>query len=79
MPLSEEDSQAFIVRVWREPREMRGAVPDWRGMIEHVPSKERRYIKDLGEIAAFITPYLQRMGVKLGVPGWLRQWLCQRR
>lgn len=55
----------FIVRIWREPREIEGAGPEWRGVIEHVGSGERRYLKDLGEITAFVAPRLEEMGVKL--------------
>ena len=36
------DTHVFIVRLWKEPREVDGAQPQWRGMIEHVPTGERR-------------------------------------
>ncbi len=52
----EENTHVFIVRVWREQREIEGAMPTWRGMIEYVPSGERRYLKDLDEIRGFIAP-----------------------
>lgn len=65
----------FIVRVWREPREIAGASAQWRGVIEHVPSSERRYVKDVDEITAFIACYLHDMGVKLDTHGRARKWL----
>ena len=37
---------------------------EWRGLIEHVQSRKRRSLKDLDGIIAFITPYLEGMGVK---------------
>lgn len=68
----------FIVRIWREPREIKDAVPEWRGVIEHVGSGERCYLKELDEIAAFMVPYLEEMGVKPAtrwrVWQWLKRW-----
>jgi hypothetical protein len=45
-----DNTQVFILRVWRETREIEGAAPEWRGVIEHVPSGERRYFKNLDEL-----------------------------
>lgn len=74
----EENTHIFIIRIWRESREIEGAPPEWRGVIEHVPGGNRRYIRSLDEISAFITPYLDQMGVKSSV-GWrVRRWLNQR-
>lgn len=74
----EENTQVFIVRIWREPREIARAAPAWRGVIEHVPSGDRSYLKDLDEIPALIAPYLESMGLKLGlclrVTRWLKRW-----
>lgn len=74
----DEDAQVFIVRIWREPREIAGAEPEWRGVVEHVASKQRRFIRELGEISLFIAPYV-RGGVwksrsYLQVRRWLRRW-----
>jgi hypothetical protein len=54
-----ENTHVFIVRIWREPREIEGAVPEWRGMIEHVGSGEQHHVKGLNEIVAFIGGYLE--------------------
>jgi hypothetical protein len=75
----EKDRQVFIVRIWREAREIEGKLPEWRGMIEAAQSGERRYLKNLGDIAAFIAPYLGRMGVKLDKNGWVQRWLRRRK
>ena len=68
----------FLLRIWLEPREIEGALSEWRGRIEHVASGEGRYLKDLDEIAVFITPYLEKEDVKIKVYGrawkWLRRW-----
>lgn len=73
----EENTQAFLVRIWSEPREIEHARPEWRGMVEHIPSGQRRYVKSLDELAAFIASYLASMGVKLEAYWRLRQWLKQ--
>ncbi len=58
MESSEEEMQVFITRLWRERREIRGAAPVLRGTVEHVPSGERRSVKDLSEVMAFMRSYL---------------------
>jgi hypothetical protein len=65
----------FILRIWREAREIEGAPPQWRGMIEHVPSGERRSVQTLDSISAFIVPYLIGMGVRLEIRWRVRRWL----
>ena len=46
----EDDTQIFIVRFWRETREIEGAHPIWRGSVEHVPSGRRVYVKNFKEV-----------------------------
>jgi hypothetical protein len=58
MNIDEDSSHAFIVRFWLEPRELENAGPIWRGVIEHVASGHRRYLKNLDEINTFIESYL---------------------
>jgi hypothetical protein len=64
MTSPEENRQVFIVRIWREVREIEGKLPEWRGLIESVQSGERRYFKDLEEISTFIAPYLEGLSAK---------------
>lgn len=59
-----ENAHSFIVRIWREAREIKGRQPEWRGVIEHVLSGEKRHLDDLEEIPKFIEPFLKGMGVK---------------
>ena len=57
----EANSHSFIVRFWLEPREIEDAKPHWRGVIEHVETGEKLYLKNLNEIKAFIGAYLPGM------------------
>ncbi len=50
-------THAFIVRVWQEPRELATSSSPWRGVVEHVPGGERRYLADPGEIVGFVVGY----------------------
>lgn len=77
MAAFEENTHVFIVRIWREPREIEGQAPEWRGVVEHVPSGERRYLKDLEEICVFFVAYLEALGVKFGMCWRVKQWLHQ--
>jgi hypothetical protein len=71
----ESDAQSFIVKVWVEERAEGEGRGTWRGHITHVLSSERRYLKNLDEIEDFIAPYLEEMGVKLGVLWHTKSWL----
>jgi hypothetical protein len=73
----EPDAQSFIVKVWVEDSAGKTGRGVWHGHITHVPSHERHYLKDLGEIEDFIAPHLEAMGVKLGLRWQLRRWLEQ--
>lgn len=75
MALFEDNTHVFIIRVWQEPREIEAATPEWRVVIEHVPSGERRYLKELDDIITFITAYLEGMGVAPKRSWQVRQWL----
>ena len=71
----EPDSQSFIVKVWAEDSPGQADRGVWHGHITHVPSHERRYLKNLDEIEDFIAPHLEEMGVKLGICWRMRRWL----
>ena len=61
--LLEDNATAYIVRVWLEHREVEDAPVTWRGSIEHIASGKIKYLTDLDEIARFIQPFLEAMGV----------------
>ncbi len=66
--LLDDNSSAFIVRVWVEHREIEDAAITWRGSIEHVASGRVKYLTDLDEISQFIRPFLEALGVTFGSP-----------
>lgn len=71
----EASTHPFIIRIWLEEAAYESHPATWRGHITHVPSGKRRYLKDLDDIIDFIAPYLEGMGVKLGLCWQARQWL----
>ena len=73
----EATTYPFIVKIWFEetPAETGRAI--WRGHITHVPSGEKRYLRDLDDITDFISPYLEGMGVKIGIGRRLCRWLIR--
>lgn len=75
----EPDAHAFVVRIWLEETREEAGKAIWRGHVTHVLSGERRYLKDLDDILAFIVPYLDQMGVEMGVRWRMKQWLGRRR
>jgi uncharacterized protein YeaO (DUF488 family) len=64
MALLETGTQVFIVRVWPEAREIEDAPVAWRGVIEHVPTNQRRYFTDLSDVNAFIGSYLEDLDAR---------------
>jgi hypothetical protein len=79
MDLLEFNTHSFIVKIWLEEPATKSRRATWRGHITHVPSGERRYLKNLWQIAAFIAPYLIAMGVKLNFYLRIQEWLQRRR
>lgn len=75
MDLLEPGSHSFIIKVWLEESATHGKGAGWHGHITHVPGGERRYLKDLNEITAFIKPFLDQTGVKFGWRFHIEQWL----
>ena len=61
---AEFNVHSFIVKVWLEEEATKNNDTIWHGHITHVPSGEKRYLKNLDEIALFIQPYLEAMGIR---------------
>lgn len=78
MDLLESNTHSFIIKIWLEETVEEAGRAMWRGHITHVPDSERRYLKNLDGISAFITPYLHEMGVKLAMRWRVWQWLNKR-
>ncbi len=68
MPNDDKQKDSFIIRIWREPRELRGAPTIWRGELEHVASQKRHFFRNLGDLVALIRPYLRKMGIDPDLP-----------
>jgi hypothetical protein len=75
--LPESNTHSFIVKIWLEETAAENDHATWRGHITHVPGGERRYLKQLNDIVAFIEPYLNEMGVRGGVRWRLWRLLTQ--
>lgn len=60
----ELNSHSFIVKVWVEENVDGGIEHIWRGTVTHVPSGRRGSLKNVDDIARFIMPYLQEMGIQ---------------
>lgn len=71
MDLLESNTHSFIVKLWLEEIVEETGRAIWRGHITHVPSGERRYLKGLDGITAFVAPYLEQMAVKRDLQGWV--------
>jgi hypothetical protein len=71
----EIQTHSFIVKVWIEEVATRSKAGKWRGRIIHVPGGEHCYLKNLRDIAHFITPYLKAMGIHPGIWEKLKGWL----
>lgn len=65
MPLFEDRSASFIVRVWCESGDARSrTVRAWRGSVEHVPSGQRAFFQELDAVIAFMKPHLAALGIE---------------
>ena len=71
----EERTHVFILRIWREPREIEGATSEWRTTVEHVGSGEQRHARTLAEIEPILAGYLEGGAPKPERPAWLKRWL----
>jgi hypothetical protein len=73
MPLLDDRSAAFIVRVWCEcGDELAAGVRDWRGSIEHVESGERVFFRELASVNDFMSSHLKALGVEAPNRFWDR-------
>jgi hypothetical protein len=62
---NEQIQHTFIVRIWAETA--MGAAPlQWRGMVEHIASRQRLYFTSMNDLNDFIN---SRLGHTLDEPG----------
>jgi hypothetical protein len=62
-------SHLFLVRLWWEPDE-RDTSGEWRGSVEHVATREKRYFREIEVMAEFVG---HRVGWKARSPPAPRQ------
>jgi hypothetical protein len=74
-----EETQSFVVRIWREVVDGQGKTVVWRGSIDHVGANKRLYFADLDAVVRFIRQQAGmaarsrhgRAGVWTRVRGWI--------
>jgi hypothetical protein len=49
----------FIVRTWREPSDV-VATGEWRGLVEHVATGQRRYFTRMEDLDSFILQQMEQ-------------------
>ena len=54
MEQPDNHTESFVVRIWLERREIADALPEWRGVGEHVATGKRKYILNVDSIVIFI-------------------------
>lgn len=70
MPLLEDNSVSFIVRIWCEPQAQEQGTREWRGSIEHVHSGRRGFFRDIRAITEFMRPHLDELGIDEPIRFW---------
>jgi hypothetical protein len=75
---AEGSTEVFIVRFWPEPRELETTKPEWRGVVEHVKSGERRFIRRPNDVAPFIAAYVSSSVPASDIWSRVRRWLIER-
>lgn len=59
MDMPEATVLSFIVKLWLEETGDETKSPGWHGYITHVPSEERHYLREFGDILTFIQSYVE--------------------
>jgi hypothetical protein len=77
MTTSDEHTHVFIVRIWREPREIARAPAEWRGSVEHLASGEREYVRHVEQIGRFIAHYWSETAPASAGGGRVGRWLTR--
>jgi len=62
MPLLNDETEVFIVRLWRERIENAHLPPLLRGVVEHIATEQRRYVDDLEEVTTYMREVLKLIG-----------------
>lgn len=54
----EREAHSFVIRIWRENRDILGEKAEWRGWIVHTQSGQRYYFREIGEIDEIVAGFL---------------------
>lgn len=79
MDFTESNVQSFVVKLWLEQTAEEEPPRLSHGYVTHVPSGERRYVRELGGVSEFIAERLMETGVKLGMCWRIKLWARRRR
>jgi hypothetical protein len=66
---------SFIIKLRLEKDLGEAGPTTCHGYITHVPGGEQSYLRDLDGVAAFIMPYLEASGVRVGLCWRVSRWL----
>ncbi len=61
-----EQSHAFVVKIWHERRDIAGAEPIWRGSVDDVEGGPRIYFDSLGVLCSYLTQHAGLAADRLG-------------
>jgi hypothetical protein len=50
-----DQTHAFVVKIWHERRDIAGAEPIWRGSVDDVQGGPRLYFDSLGVLCSYLT------------------------
>lgn len=70
----DDQTQIFIVRFWREPRESAPDVERWRGVVEHLKSGDRRFVRRPDDIGPFVALYVNGDRDRGRIKRWWWRW-----
>ena len=77
----EPHEHVFVVRLWREPREVPNMPTCWRGSVRHLgpaeDASDQRYFDDLRRVPAIIREYLVDVPEQSDLRSRVRQWLTR--
>lgn len=72
---NEPIAHSFIVKIWVEPETPDTEFLKWHGLITHVLSNKRKYLRELNDILAFIRMYVPEVVVEPRLWGRIKRWL----
>ena len=72
-------TQSFVIKIWQTGAKEESDQVFWQGRITHVPSGENGHLDELVQIAEFMSPFLQSMGVKPTFRARMTRWAQQLR